>query len=148
MKASVFVPVHTINWGTIMSDAPSTSLLKFHKFRAAYVECMLWAENDQADEQGGEPLENNYEYDSLTPDSKYRIDRVCMGFWSNFKEFFYDNPEQAGHDFWLTRQGHGTGFWDRPEIYGEYEAEWLTKVCRVLGEATIYVGDDGCLHYE
>jgi hypothetical protein len=22
---------------------------------------------------------------------------------------------QAGHDFWLTRQGHGTGFWDRED---------------------------------
>lgn len=21
--------------------------------------------------------------------------------------------EQIGHDFWLTRNGHGTGFWDR-----------------------------------
>ena len=22
-------------------------------------------------------------------------------------------PEQAGHDFYLTRNGHGAGFWDR-----------------------------------
>ncbi len=24
-----------------------------------------------------------------------------------------------GHDFWLTRQGHGTGFWDRKELESE-----------------------------
>lgn len=23
------------------------------------------------------------------------------------------DPAQAGHDFWLTREGHGAGFWDR-----------------------------------
>jgi hypothetical protein len=23
------------------------------------------------------------------------------------------DPAQAGADFWLTREGHGTGFWDR-----------------------------------
>ena len=24
--------------------------------------------------------------------------------------------EQAGRDFWFTRQGHGAGFWDREEL--------------------------------
>lgn len=27
----------------------------------------------------------------------------------------YD-AERFGHDFWLTRNGHGTGFWDRDEL--------------------------------
>lgn len=30
------------------------------------------------------------------------------------------NWAQAGHDLWLTRNGHGTGFWDRDnDTYGE-----------------------------
>lgn len=32
----------------------------------------------------------------------------------------YD-PTQVGHDLWLTRNHHGAGFWDRPEVY---EPEW------------------------
>lgn len=35
------------------------------------------------------------------------------------------NMERAGHDFWLTRNGHGAGFWDRRELEDdseEYEA--------------------------
>lgn len=26
------------------------------------------------------------------------------------------SPERFGHDFWLTRCGHGAGFWDRNEL--------------------------------
>lgn len=25
----------------------------------------------------------------------------------------WSDDERAGHDFWLTRAGHGAGFWDR-----------------------------------
>jgi hypothetical protein len=25
-------------------------------------------------------------------------------------------PEQAGRDFWFTRQGHGVGYWDREQL--------------------------------
>ena len=35
------------------------------------------------------------------------------------------NAEQAGRDFWYTRNGHGLGFWYREELRpegGEYEA--------------------------
>ncbi|TGW06792.1 hypothetical protein EN788_40260, partial [Mesorhizobium sp. M2D.F.Ca.ET.145.01.1.1] len=34
-------------------------------------------------------------------------------------------PEQAGRDYWYTRNGHGVGFWDRSELEpdsAEYEA--------------------------
>lgn len=38
-----------------------------------------------------------------------------------------------GHDLWLTRNGHGTGFWDRPEIYGEGNAVLFTRIARAMG---------------
>ena len=44
------------------------------------------------------------------------------------------NPEQIGHDFWLTRNGHGSGFWDRPEVYGDDNAEKLSDIARAFGE--------------
>jgi hypothetical protein len=49
--------------------------------------------------------------------------------------------ERAGHDFWLTRNGHGAGFWDGdwPEPY----AEQLTKLAQGFGECDLYTGDDG-----
>lgn len=41
--------------------------------------------------------------------------------------------EQAAHDLWLTRNGHGASFLDRPEVYGEALAEELTRVARAMG---------------
>lgn len=48
--------------------------------------------------------------------------------------------EQLGHDFTLTRNGHGAGFWDRGN---GAQGEWLTEMCKPFGECAAYVGDDG-----
>lgn len=48
-----------------------------------------------------------------------------------------------GHDFWLTRSGHGVGFWDRG--LGDLGRR-LTDNCRPYGEAWPYVGDDGLVY--
>ena len=44
-----------------------------------------------------------------------------------------------GHDYWLTRNGHGAGFWDRPEIYGEVNAKKLTDISESFGEKYVFV---------
>ena len=43
------------------------------------------------------------------------------------------------HDFWLTRNGHGTGFWD-----GDYPetGDRLTELAKKFGECNLYVTDD------
>lgn len=47
---------------------------------------------------------------------------------------------QAGHDFWLTRNGHGAGFWDREGLpFGEE----LTALCAVFGEQHPYMARPG-----
>ena len=48
----------------------------------------------------------------------------------------YD-AENAGHDFWLTRNGHGAGFWDRdlPKDVGDA----LTRASEKYGEINLYV---------
>lgn len=35
-----------------------------------------------------------------------------------------------GHDFWLTRQGHGTGFWDRLELKENDLGRKLSNLCQ------------------
>ncbi len=51
---------------------------------------------------------------------------------------------QAGHDFWLTRNGHGVGFLDRN--LGAV-GKRLYEASKAFGEAFIEVGDDGWIHY-
>lgn len=50
------------------------------------------------------------------------------------------DADQFGHDFWLTRNGHGAGFWDRGK--GEL-GDWLTALVKPYGSQDLYVGDDG-----
>lgn len=54
--------------------------------------------------------------------------------------------ERAGHDLWFSRNLHGTGFWDRPEVWGEY-ADTLSRCARTIGEVCLYRGDDGLLYF-
>lgn len=51
--------------------------------------------------------------------------------------------KRAGHDFWLTRNGHGAGFWD-----GDWPdtGDTLTEACKAYGEVYLYVGDDGRIY--
>ena len=54
------------------------------------------------------------------------------------------DDEKAGRDFWLTRNGHGTGFWD--EGLGGKLGDALTKKAEAYGSYDLYVGDDGLIH--
>ena len=44
----------------------------------------------------------------------------------------------APHDFFLTRNRHGAGFWDKTEIYGSDEAKRLTEIAHEFGEISCY----------
>lgn len=49
------------------------------------------------------------------------------------------DEEQIGHDFWLTRNHHGVGFWDRG--LGEIGVK-LTKICHEFIEANVFDGEE------
>jgi len=44
----------------------------------------------------------------------------------------------APHDFFLTRNHHGAGFWDRGDTYGEGEALDLTEISHQMKEVYCY----------
>jgi hypothetical protein len=51
--------------------------------------------------------------------------------------------KQAGHDFWLTRNRHGAGFWDRG--LGVIGAR-LSAAAKVYGSVDLYVCDDNLIY--
>lgn len=54
----------------------------------------------------------------------------------------YDS-EQAGRDFWFTRNGHGVGFWDRGlGLVGDR----LSVASKAFRAVDLYRGDDGKLY--
>lgn len=121
---------------------------KLDAFTLAYIECSLWASTDFSDDSGGEPLDANYSLDDIAPDTLAEMVRDCESFRSDnaetMGEFSRADDERAGHDFWLTRNRHGAGFWDgawRKDI-----ADRLTEYSHNAGSYDLYVGDDNLIY--
>lgn len=122
-------------------------MTSFDEFVAGYVTCALWTEE----------LDGKYSKDDFSESSMAKITEDCQKF---FNENFYmwdtvDSGteeftihELAGHDLWLTRNGHGAGFWDRPKIYGQANSELLSIEARKFSNRNVYIGDDGKLEIE
>lgn len=129
----------------------------FNEFFNAYVTAALWSSNDESDESGGEPMDWNYDKSDIAAESIRKMKSDCVKFMRENKvdlqEFIDELPrredytrwEQAGHDFWLTRNGHGAGFWDRG--VGAV-GERLTKACKKFREVYLVVGDNGKIYCE
>lgn len=115
-----------------------------NRFFDAYVECALWSSTDESTESGGYPMDDNYGPDDIAPETLEEMRRECADFIDLAEMETRDNwtAEQAGHDFWLTRNGHGAGFWDR----GEPDGDELTKHAKTFGSYDLYVGDDGTVY--
>jgi hypothetical protein len=110
-------------------------------FLAAYIECALWSSNHQDTEI---PLDATHGPNSLTRELKMKMAADCEKFLAEAAPYIGESEaEQAGHDFWLTRNGHGAGFWD-----GDWDTrgDALTEICKKFDEVDLIVGDDGFIH--
>jgi hypothetical protein len=112
-------------------------------FLLAYITAALWSSNDESTSDGGEPLDRNYGPDDLASETLEKMKVDCDRFIAENAKNIAGDEEQAGHDFWLTRCGHGSGFWD-----GDWPdaGERLTAACKSYPEVTLYVGDDGLIY--
>lgn len=125
--------------------------MKINEFILGYITCAIWASIGD-DEQ---PLDEKYDSDDLAPETRKAMEADCEKFiaenetaLSDYEGIIGSHPEytesvKAGHDFWLTRNGHGAGFWDRG--IGE-TGDTLTEASEGFGGVDLYVGDDGKLY--
>lgn len=125
--------------------------MKLNEFILGYVTCAIWASIGD-DEQ---PLDKKYDTDDIAPEARKAMEKDCEKFIAenetalgDYGEIIgthpeYTESEKAGHDFWLTRNGHGAGFWDRG--IGE-TGDKLTEASTGFGEVDLYIGDDGKLY--
>jgi len=88
------------------------------------------------------PADQNYSTCDISDDLMERIKEDCTKFQDE-NDLSECGDSQAGHDFWLTREGHGCGFWD-----GDWPdtGDILTKASKAYGEMYLYVGDDGKIY--
>lgn len=120
-------------------------------FADAYISCALWAStNDE-----GESLDSLYDRSDLASETLKKMLDDCSDFEqanSALLEEWYSTGKEtagrAGHDFWLTRNRHGAGFWDRWSggTVGGALGQQLTDAAHIYGSCDLYVGDDGLIY--
>jgi len=121
----------------LRSDMP----LDEDKMIKQYLRTILWAENDD----GGEPLDKNYNVTNFSDEALQKAKEDCIVFIQKAGELLEGlDMGNIGHDFWLTRNGHGAGFWDGD--YPEDIGNKLTDISHEFGESNAYVGDDGKIY--
>jgi len=103
----------------------------------SYVEAILWTEEVEMGHLSIEEVSSNLKIDA------YKDVKEFLRQAGNLVDGI--EPSQIGHDLWLTRQGHGAGFWDRG--LGEV-GDKLSDIAKGMGEKSVYIGDDGEIYVD
>ncbi len=125
------------------------------EFVKHYLVAALWSSTYSTDDdpQGNhpKPIDDDYDVDDVAEESVYSAREDCLDFINECTKAGIDlkNTElfpqrsiewsviaQHGHDLWLTRNGHGAGFWDRG--YGEV-GDKVSNIARAMKECNIDV---------
>lgn len=118
-------------------------------FTSGYIEALLWSSVDVVDGEDVNLDDGRFE---LSDEAREQCEADCRAFFeaneADLSEAASaygraDGYGYAGHDFALTRNGHGAGFWDGdlPEALGKR----LTAASKVAGQVDPYIGDDGLI---
>jgi len=125
------------------------------EFLTAYVGCALWTTTD---EKGKDLVKGQGQLHAedvvcefrkrITDELWKRFENDCNSFIEQAGDLINDencknSMSRAGHDFWLTRNGHGAGFSDGH--WTDHAATKLTELSDTFGEQTLYVGDNGMI---
>lgn len=119
-----------------------------------YVDAALWSTYDESDDNGGDPMDKNYGFEDVELSTLEVMREDCRKFiTANESDLIEENflghchegtfEEYVGHDFWLTRNGHGCGFWDGDWV--KEVGERLTKHCKYK-EFYLFVNDGKISH--
>jgi hypothetical protein len=108
----------------------------------SYIETALWSSLDSKEQ----PLDDNYGPEDLSAEAKESMRNDVKDFLDGNKDLLEESglsDEQIGHNFWLSRNGHGAGFFDLGQ-----ESFWrdLQSAAEVYGSSDLYEGDDGNLY--
>lgn len=114
-------------------------------FALAYIACALWSSNGD----DGEPLDSRYNWTHLAKETLQRMVADCARFQEeNSKDLcvsISSNATEGGHAFWLSRNGHGSGFFDSEHFANDIR-DRLQDAARKFGNCDLYVGDDGKIY--
>lgn len=131
------------------------SIFDIDAFVNAYVACAFWSTHGPDEgPYACENLDDLFSDTDLAPECAKAMRADCVDFIEAQKSDLeayaermrceqWSGESRAGHDFWLNRNGHGAGFWDRG--LGAL-GERLSQASKVYGSCDLYPGDDGLIY--
>ena len=127
------------------TDGLASEKVSFFK---GYITALLWSSVREPDENGTPDINDDHDADDMHPDTLKHQLNDCLEFIAATESLLAERSEftgwdSMGHDFALTRNGHGTGFWDRGLVHDDK----LTEHCKPFGEMFVYLGDDEKIHH-
>lgn len=105
----------------------------------AYKVAALWSSNDMDTD---EPFDRNYDVNDFDKETSERMEKDVTKFYEENIEAIDASgldDEQIGHDFWLSRNGHGAGFFDRG-LDDDVEKK-LMDAAKSFGECDLFAVD-------
>ena len=125
------------------------------RFTKSYIESALWSStiSDEGGENDGDPLDSHYSGEDISDETLKQMEADCKKFRELAGDLMssetclresgeWDYQDFGAHDFWLTRNHHGAGFWDSGRWTDEV-MDKLTEIAQSFPEVDLYVGDDG-----
>ena len=85
---------------------------RLDSFTRGYIEAALFSETDESTPEGGEPLDKNFSTRNIANESLLKMILDCEKFQAENEADIGSRTEEAGRDFWFTRNRTGAGFWD------------------------------------
>lgn len=110
------------------------------RFINEYIFTALWSSTDDE----GNPLDTIFSVNDIDKNGLDKISRDCDLFIKECGDLLDgEDMDNIAHDFWLTRNGHGAGFWDGD--YEESKGDKLTEIAKSFRECHIYIQDNNSL---
>ena len=119
---------------------------------------LLWSSSDS---ETYEPLDNNYSISDIDDSCLKKLEsdfnsfveaatlliQQKLGDFDSLEDFFLftRSESQLEHDYILTRNRHGAGFWDGD--WDEKVSQILTDTSQLKPEIEPYIGDDGKIYF-
>ncbi len=125
----------------------SKTSIQLDDFTRAYIECALWSSTYETEDRDDTPMDQDFSVSDIADKTMAEMMADCADFQTanaDLLEASGLSTEQQGHDFWLTRNHHGAGFWDRG-LESDL-GKRLTDAAHAYGSADLYIGDDGLVY--
>jgi hypothetical protein len=105
-----------------------------------YLEVALWSSLDF----NGKPLDKRYGLKDIDKSVSIQAKKDLNRFYSKAKHLIEDGNYEGNwvQDFWLSRNGHGAGFFDDSGENGDM----LQKIAEGFPHIDLYIGDDEVIY--